>query len=87
MGAGDFQIQGATDGNTNFHIQGATDGNANFHIQGPTDGGSQAYIQGAYDASQDQPEYQVQYQNPQHHGTGRAIEYNDAKSKYFNSFF
>ncbi|XP_011163142.1 ataxin-2 homolog [Solenopsis invicta] len=81
-GAGDFTIQGATDGNSNFRIQGATDGHSNFQIQGPSDGGSATYnvegpidrygqptaIQGAYDANQ---AYDVNQAN------AKALQYND----------
>lgn len=79
-GAGDFTIQGATDGNTNFRIQGATDGHSDFQIQGPSDGGaatfniqgatdghSQSLIQGPYDANQGRANL----------GHAKALQYND----------
>ncbi|XP_072765298.1 uncharacterized protein [Anoplolepis gracilipes] len=74
-GAGDFTIQGATDGNTNFRIQGATDGHSNFEIQGPTDGGAATYsIQGATDGHS-QSIIQGPYDANQ--GNAKALEYND----------
>lgn len=74
-GAGDFTIQGATDGNSNFRIQGATDGHSNFEIQGPTHGGAATYnIQGATDGHS-QSVIQGPYDANQ--GNAKALEYND----------
>lgn len=74
-GAGDFSIQGATDGNSNFKIQGATDGHSNFQIQGPTDGGSATYnVQGPidrYGQSTIQQAYNANQIN------GKALQYDD----------
>lgn len=77
-GAGDFTIQGATDGNSNFRIQGATDGHSNFEIQGPTDGGAATYIpssiQGATDGHS-QSVIQGPYDANQ--ANAKALQYND----------
>lgn len=77
LGAGDFTIQGATDGNSDFKIQGATDGHSNFQIQGPsqgaistfnvqppTDGHSQSIIRGPYDANHQAATKSLQYNDP-----------------------
>ena len=74
-GAGDFTIQGATDGNSNFKIQGATDGHSNFQIQGPSDGGSATYnVEGPIDRY-GQPTYQEDYANQGINA--KALQYND----------
>lgn len=76
-GAGDFTIQGATDGNTNFRIQGATDGHSNFEIQGPTDGGAATYVPGIQGATDGHSQSVIQgpYDANQHNA--KALQYND----------
>lgn len=91
LGAGDFSIQGASDGHSqadphaNFKIQGATDGHSDFQIQGASGGDSQGFtIQGPSDSgvAYVQPgAYQRGVDDTGRDNSGKALNYQDPSGK------